>query len=110
MNKAIKAALLSSLVFPGAGQYLLKKYLLASILAAAAFISLCVILVNIVEHSLIIAEQIQQGKIAFDVMAISTLLLDQQSTASTSSNVSIASIVLVLTWIISIIDSLITKH
>tara|TARA_R110002050_G_scaffold1244_5_gene8848 strand:+ start:158730 stop:159062 length:333 start_codon:yes stop_codon:yes gene_type:complete len=109
MNKAIKAALLSSLVFPGVGQYLLKKYVLGALLAGIAFIALCVIMVNIVESSLLIAEQIQQGEIAFNVVAISALILDQQSTASSNSIGSIATIVLVLTWIISIIDSLITN-
>lgn len=109
MKKAIKAALLSSLVFPGTGQFLLKKYFLGGLYAGFAFISLCVILVNIIERSLLIADKIQQGEIPFDVIAISALLLAQQSVSSSSTIVSIASIVLVLTWIISVIDSFITK-
>jgi TM2 domain-containing membrane protein YozV len=109
MNKAIKAALLSSLVFPGLGQFLLKKYYLGGLLAGIAFISFAVILANIVQRSLLIAEQIEQGEIPFDVMTISALILEQQSISSGTSIVSIASIVLILTWIISIIDSIIAK-
>lgn len=109
MNKAIKAALLSALIFPGAGQFLLKKYLLGGILAGMAFISLCVMLMNIVQRSLLIADKIQQGDIPSDAASISTLILDQQATASNGSIVSIASIVLLSVWIISIIDSFITK-
>ena len=51
MNKAFKAVLLSALVFPGAGQFLLKKYLLGGIFSGTAFISLGVILVDIIERS-----------------------------------------------------------
>jgi len=110
VNKAIKATLLSTLIFPGAGQFLQKKYLLGGVLVGMAFISLCVIFVNIVERSLLIADKIQQGEIPIDLGTISALILEQQATASSSSIVSIASIVLLSAWIISIIDSFITKY
>jgi hypothetical protein len=109
MNKTIKAALLSSLVFPGAGQFLLKKHLLGGVLAGIAFISLCVIFVDIVERSLLIADKIQQAETPLDLGTISALILEQQTTALSGSIVSIASIVLLSAWIISIIDSFITK-
>ena len=109
MNKTIKAALLSSLVFPGVGQFVLKRYLLGGILAGIAFISFCVILVNIAKRWQLIADKIQQGAIPADLGTISALMIDQQTTASNGSIVSIASIVLLSVWIISIIDSFITK-
>lgn len=110
MKRSIKAALLSSIVFPGAGQFLLKKYYLGALFAGLAFISLCVILMDIVERSLLIVEQIQQGQISFDVITISASLLEQQSISSSSTVVRTASIVLILTWLISVIDTFITKH
>jgi hypothetical protein len=109
MNKTIQATLLSTLVFPGAGQFLRKKYLLGGVLAGMAFISVCVIFVNIVERSLMIADKIQQGEIPLDVGTISALILDQQTTASSGAIVSVASIVLLSAWLTSIIESFITK-
>ena len=109
MNKTIQATLLSTLVFPGAGQFLRKKYLLGGVLAGMAFISLCVIFVNIIERSLLIADKIPQGEIPLDVRSISALVLNQQTTASSGAIISIASIVLLSAWVISIVDSFITK-
>lgn len=106
----MKATLLSLLVFPGAGQFLLKKYKLGTILASIAFISLCVILANVVERSLEIAEKIQQGVIPLDTNTISALLLNQQTSTSASSVVGIASIVLILVWIASFVDAFITTR
>jgi hypothetical protein len=109
MNQKLKAVLLSLLVFPGAGQFLLKKYRLGSLLAGSAFVSLCVIMVNVLESSLLIAKQFQQGKMALDTTTISTALMQQQALSPSSNIVSIASTVLVLAWLISVIDIVISK-
>ena len=105
MNNKIKALLLSALVFPGTGQFLLKRYHLGGILASVALISLGVILVSTVEQSLRIAEKIQAGDIPLDVIAISNQILEQP--ASTDGFlINTAWISLIIVWLISIIDSL----
>lgn len=109
MNLKLKAALVSTLVFPGAGQFILKKYVLGSILASLAFASFCVILINMVEHSLAIAEKIQRGEIPFDVSAISALILEHDATTSANAIVNDAWIVLVSTWLFSIIHTSLIK-
>lgn len=109
MNQKLQAALLSSLVFPGVGQFLLKKYLLGGLLAGVAFISFCVILMNMIERSLLIAEKIQLGEIPIDIVTISALILEHHGMNSESSIVNIAWIMLVSTWLISIIHSSMAK-
>jgi len=105
MNNKIKALLLSALVFPGTGQFVLKRYHLGGILASVALISLGVILVSTVKQSLRIAEKIQAGDIPLDVIAISNQILEQPANTD-GFLISTAWISLIIAWLISIIDSL----
>lgn len=109
MNQKIKAALSSTLVFPGVGQFLIKKPLLGAIFSGISFISFCVIFINMMKHSQMIVEKIQLGEIPLDIGTISALFLEQQAMNSDSSIVNIAWIMLVSSWIISIIHSSFAK-
>ena len=59
MQNSLKGALLSGLVFPGLGQFALKHYKRATVIALATVISLSVVIVKAVQHALTLLEQIE---------------------------------------------------
>ena len=104
MRKSTKAALLSALVFPGAGHFFLKRYITGTVLTGAAFASLYLLISKTVERALQITEKIQLGEVPPDVAAITELVL-KQPTGTEAQLLSIASIVLIISWLIGIVDS-----
>jgi uncharacterized membrane protein (UPF0136 family) len=104
MSKAIKAALLSAFLFPGAGHFFLKKHLVGSLLAGAAFGSLYFVLSRVVERALQITEKIQSGEVQPDIAVISELI-SKQTTGTDARLLSVASTVLIISWLLGVIDS-----
>lgn len=104
MDKAMKAALLSALVFPGAGHLLLKKYSAAVILAGATGVSLYFLVATAIEKALLITDKIQIGEVPLDV-AVITELITKQTTGPEAQLLNIATAVLFIAWLIGIIDS-----
>lgn len=104
MSKAIKAALLSALVFPGAGHFYLKKTIAGFVLAGAALIPLYLIIAPLVGRASQIAEQIQRGAVPPDIAAI-TELLSKPSTETDPWLLNLAWAVLLFSWLIAIADS-----
>ena len=101
MNTAIKAALLSGLVFPGSGQIYLKRYWRGLIIMLCVGLSLVVIIVMAAGAALegIKAMQIE-GKAA-DLNAMAKMAA--RSSTDTASNYWI--IFIVGCWIFSVIDA-----
>jgi len=104
MSKAIKAALLSALVFPGAGHLLLKKYLHATVLSGASFSVLYLMISRLTEIALQISDKIISGEIGLDVVVI-TELIAKQSAGPETRLLNIAGVILIIIWLISIVDS-----
>ena len=104
MRNAIKAALLSTFVFPGTGHFVLKKYVSGTILAGSAFTSLYLVFSSMLEKSLQIADKIQTGQIQPDAAVITELLL-QQPSGTNDRLLNIAWTVLIAAWLIGIVDS-----
>ena len=104
MNKAIKAALLSALVFPGSGHLLLKRYFSAVLFAATALTASYLLIAKTLENALQIVAKIQRGEIAPDITAI-TQSLTQQTTQNDLLLTNITTSILLITWVIAIIDS-----
>ena len=104
MNKSKKAALISALVFPGAGHLYLKKYLSGTILLGATLGSLSYLIVKTVEITLQITEEIQAGKVQLNVMEI-TELVSEQTAGSEAQLYDIATAVIFISWLVGIIDS-----
>ena len=104
MRKSIKAALLSALVFPGAGHFFLRRYITGTVLAGAACASLYLLISKTVERALQITEKIQLGEVPPDVAVITELVL-KQPTGTEAQLLNIASIVLIISWLIGIVDS-----
>lgn len=103
MRKSIKAALLSGLVFPGAGHLFLKKHISGAVLACASLAAFYLIIANIIEKAQQITEKILQGEIALDVDAITELVSRQPS--GNDPQLEIAWFVLIICWLIAIADS-----
>ncbi|MGL1957449.1 MAG: hypothetical protein OCD00_09065 [Colwellia sp.] len=104
MKSSSKAALLSALVFPGAGHYSLKKTLHSTIIASTALLCLYIILSTLIEKAQTIAEKIQTGEIILDVEAISAEL-HSHAFSGDIQRINIALSVLIFVWLFSIFDS-----
>lgn len=104
MNNAIKAALLSAFVFPGAGHVLLKRYITAAVIAGVAFTALYVLISNAVDKAMDIVDQIQRGEIQADV-AVITELVAKQPTGSEAQLLNITTAILLIFWLIGVIDA-----
>lgn len=105
MTKYLKAALLSALVFPGVGHFSLKKPLQGSMLAGIAIVCLYFLLTAVVDIAQGLSVRIQSGEVPLDVTKISELL-SQQLAGSDGQLVNIPSLLLVICWTVSVVDSL----
>ncbi len=104
MKKSTKAALLSALVFPGTGHFHLKKYIPGVVLAGSAGVGLYFLITKTLERTLQIVDKIQGGEVQADIAAISELLLEQP-TGAEAQLLNAATAVLIISWLISIVDS-----
>lgn len=104
MNTSTKAALLSALVFPGAGHLLLKKYVMAGVLGAIATIGAYVLISQAVDIALLIADKINRGEIALDPERIAATI-EQYTTAAQSQTADMAVYAVAAAWLIGVIDS-----
>jgi TM2 domain-containing membrane protein YozV len=103
MNKPIKAALFSALIFPGAGQLLLKKYVSATYFAVFAGVGLYFLFSNLMSRAQNIIDKIQLGEASADLATIIELV-NQQSATSLNS-LSPALIILSVTWLVSVVEA-----
>jgi len=104
MNKSTKAALLSALVFPGAGHFFLKRHITGGVLAVAALGSLFLVVSNMIERAQQITDKILSGEVPLDIAAIMELLT-RQPTGSEAQLLNIAWVVLIISWLLGIVDS-----
>jgi len=104
MSRSTKAALMSAFLFPGAGHFYLKQYFTGTVLIGAALGSLSYLSIKIIDRALLIAEEIQAGKVQLNVTEI-TELVSKQSAGSEAYLSNIATAVLLISWLIGIIDS-----
>jgi predicted histidine transporter YuiF (NhaC family) len=104
VKRSTKAALLSALVFPGVGHLYLKRYVIGIFLSGGAASATYFIVSSVVSKAFVIAEKIQSESLSLDVNAIASLV-SEQSHGAVGSSMSIATIALIVFWIIGIIDS-----
>ena len=103
MNKPLKAALYSALIFPGAGQLLLKKYISAIYFSAFAGVGLYLFFSNLMVRVQDIIDKVQRDDVAADLATI-IALVSEQSTIATES-LSPALIILLVAWLVSIVEA-----
>ena len=104
MKKANKAALLSALILPGAGHFFLKKYISGLLLAFSSVTAFSFLTVKLIERALLIAEELQAGRVQFDLATIFKLLLKLPD-GPEANQLLIATAFLIISWLISIADS-----
>lgn len=103
MNKAIKAALLSALVFPGSGQFYLKRYGRGLLMMMLVVLGLTIIIVRATIVALDSLKVMQGDGSAIDVNAISHLA-ETLSVNIFNDNTTIL-VFLVACWIFSVADA-----
>ncbi len=103
MKKSTKAALLSALLFPGAGHIFLNKYISGIALGGVSLAAIYYLISKTVESALQIIEE-TQGNVQLDVITI-TELLSKQSAGVESQLLNIAMAALIICWLIGIVDS-----
>ena len=103
MNHSVKAALLSALVFPGVGQ-IVNGYKRGWAFVIAVSVLLVLIISKLVQQALMVLEEMQKQGTPVDVNEISKL---SSELVSFSDNVFLNSalILLILTWLVSVIDA-----
>ena len=104
MKKSIKSALLSALVFPGAGHFFLKKFLRGTVLMVLSLAGLAFIVVKTVEKALAIVDKLQSGQVPPEAQAL-TALRAKASPGPDALFLDIATYGITLCWLIGIIDS-----
>jgi len=104
MRKSLKGALLSGLVFPGCGQFVLKHYIRGITLMLIGFACLVVIGVKVLQQVFIVLEKIEYGGGAIDMSEILNAV-NLVDTTSGDVTYRFASLLLLFCWIIGIIDA-----
>lgn len=103
MNKAIKAALLSALVFPGSGQFYLKRYGRGLLLLMLVVLGLTIIIVRATVVALDSMKVLQGTGMAIDANAISRLAETTSGNIFTDNTTIL--LFLVACWIFSVVDA-----
>ena len=103
MKLPIKAALFSTLILPGAGHWLLRKYPFAVIYSALSLVGILYVLGFVFGETQAIAQEIVDGKIQINSDIVSTFV--QRIYLERPFEVKLASYGLALTWLISIVHA-----
>jgi hypothetical protein len=105
MKSKFVAALLSGLVFPGVGQYYLKRRGRALLFLAPAAIGGLLYFSHSLAQANAVVDQVMAGKVALDPAAISARL----EAAPMPLSVTISGIVFLVSWVGSILEALLVK-
>jgi hypothetical protein len=104
MKKSLKGALLSGLVLPGVGQLWLKHYMRGIALIGVFLTATAVIVTKAAQQAFAILEKIESEGGAVDLVAI-VHSASRPSANSGDFTFKAASLVLILSWIVGIIDA-----
>ncbi|MEB8434281.1 hypothetical protein OO007_18735 [Cocleimonas sp. KMM 6892] len=103
MKNSLKAALLSALVLPGAGQIVLKRYLSGVLFALVSIIALSVIVAKIIKFSSLIVAKINNG--ALDQGGGLIGILSNSMVEVNTGVMNTAFLIYLGVWILSILDA-----
>ena len=104
MRKTIKAVLFSGLVFPGTGHFSLKKYRRGLIFFVPALVSILLLARYTLNKAYDIANQLEQGQVPFDPVAISNLAIAPPA-ATDVFLLNAAAWIFIACWVVGMIDS-----
>ena len=109
MKRKTKSLLFSALVFPGAGQWMLRRYKSSLIFMGVAIAATGFIGVKVFTIAWRIKDQIVQGQIAPDVLALNQMVKTELYQSNPNA-LSLAIWAIVLVWLLSIVDIFRLKH
>ena len=101
MKKSIKAVMFSALLFPGAGHFFLKKYLMGTLLLTFFLVPVYLIFSEVISKTDQVIQQIQTGAIPLDIAAISEILTRTVNYQALNYEMN----ALMIVWVVGIIDS-----
>ena len=104
MKNSVKGALLSGLLFPGLGQIVLKHYARGIALMLVVMAALYVMVVTAIQQAYAILDSIEADGGVPDSDAISQAAA-QAAAASDSPVIGVASLLIIVCWIVGIIDA-----
>lgn len=105
MKKTINAALLSALVFPGAGHLYLKRWVTGALLVGVSLIALYGLVTRIMDVANQIVDQVLRGEIPLDVASLSAAV-SQRVAGTDTQALNIATWVIIACWVVGIVDSI----
>ncbi|MCL1067845.1 hypothetical protein L2735_13695 [Shewanella olleyana] len=98
MSKSVNAALLNAFVCPGTGHLYLGKKAIGWGIIAACFVSLCVIMTEVMTRAQVIADEIVAGNMPMDFYSIYDAV-HQSMTTNLPQSLNLAWFVLLACWI-----------
>jgi hypothetical protein len=104
MTNAVKAMLLSGLVFPGLGQLVLKYYTRGIALTLATFVCFYVLMENVMQQATDIVGKIDISSGMLDEKMIATAISEARKTSDTGETRFFLWALLIL-WLIGIVDA-----
>lgn len=104
MSNAVKAMLLSGLVFPGLGQLVLKYYKRGIALTLATFVCFYVLIENAMRQALAIVDKIDLSSGVVDEKTI-TAVVSEAGKASDTVAIKLVVWALLILWVIGIVDA-----
>ncbi|GAB3032503.1 hypothetical protein [Bowmanella dokdonensis] len=105
MTRTTKAVLLSALLFPGTGQFLLKRYAAGALLMVTSLLSLTLLISDAVSKAQEITDRIISGHIGADLASVSAALAQQSEQADTSL-LQFSTYLLVGSWLFGIVHAI----
>ena len=103
MDRSLIAALMSGLIFPGAGQIYLKRHLRGLCFIVPALAGAAYFVKQVLARAMPLVEQVMNGTLAPDPLRIAAELERQGSAAGTATD--LAAALMLACWIASIIDA-----
>ena len=104
MSRGSNAALLSGLIFPGAGHLALGHYWRGSALVGVTLAALGVLIRSVFQRALPLVDRINAGEVAPDFGTILDMMRGSTGGANSSAE-NAALIVLLICWLIGIVDA-----
>ena len=104
MKKSVKAALLSALVFPGVGHFILKRYVRGLVLFVLTVLALIFVGNHTMQMASSIVDKIMSGEIAPDAQTIAALI-SATPDGSDALMMNVATLVMIVCWVVGVADS-----
>ena len=103
MSTALRAALLSALIFPGVGHFSLKKPLQGSLLFGISGVGLAFFMTLVMDLTKRLSIKLTSGELPLDVVAIREQVAQQL--AVNEHGIGIVSWVLLICWLVGVVDA-----